>query len=64
MRSLSKSSARQQAAIAAAASAGDQAGLGLGLRQRPLGVEHGLQPGAVAELVEQLLRREDRVEHG
>ena len=35
----------------------------LGLRQGPLGVEHRLQPGAVAELFEQSLRDEDRVEH-
>ncbi len=36
---------------------------GLGLCEGALAVEHGLQPGAVAQLVEQCLRGEDRVEH-
>ena len=43
---------------------GDQAGRCLRLCERPLAVEHGLEPGAIAELVEQVLWREDRVEHG
>jgi hypothetical protein len=41
----------------------DQPGFGLGESQRPLAVEHRLQPGAVAQLIEQSLRCEDRVEH-
>ena len=42
---------------------GNHAELGLGRRERALEVEHRLQPRAVAHLVEQRLRREDRVEH-